>query len=252
MEDNIPNYTGYHVTKDGIVYTRYVKGTRGKLSDEWKALVFSCEKNGRKAVNLKEDSTGVFKRFRVYRLVLIAYVGPCPDGMVACHNDGDVTNNNLENLRWDTQKNNLMDTIAHGTKINGTKHYKHKLSDSIILDIFKDRASGMTQNSIAKRYKTNQSTVKDIILRRKWKHVKIDQDLIEKAQFKTRRLSNEQVIHIFKLRYEGYRYCQLIKTFPCSESVIRNILARKTYQDVDIPQEYLSKQSGNCKFSHPT
>lgn len=254
MEDNIPNYTGYHVAKDGVVYTRYAKGGRGKLSNEWRPLVFSQEKNGRKAVNLKENSTGVFKRFRVYRLVLTAYVGPCPDGMVACHNDGNVANNNLENLRWDTQKNNLKDTILHGTKLNGTKCHSSKLTNEKILNIFENRDSGMTQESIASKYGVSQSSIRDILLRRDWKHVEIDQHLINSAQAKGRRLSNEQVVEIFKLRSQKTRYCDLIKIFPCSESVIRNILKRKIYVDVNIPEEFLridllSKQAGDCKFS---
>jgi len=255
MKDNIPNYTGYHVTKDGIVYSRYIRGSGGKLSDKWNPMAFSHEKNGRKAVNLKEDCSGRYKRFRVYRLVLIAYVGPCPNGMVACHNDGDVTNNNLENLRWDTQKNNLKDTIAHGTKINGEKCYNSRLTDSDIVAIFKDRSSGLTQEKIGEKYGVTQGTIKDILFRRDWKHVEVDSELISLAQSQgARRLSNEQVVEIFKLRSENMRYCDLVKIFPCSEAVIRSVLKRKIYIDVNIPKNYLgavylSKEAGDCKFS---
>lgn len=52
---------------------------------------------------------------RVHRLVLEAFVGPCPDGMEACHNDGDPTRSVLENLRWDTQSENTFDRVRHGT-----------------------------------------------------------------------------------------------------------------------------------------
>lgn len=50
----------------------------------------------------------------VYRLVLAAFVGPCPDGMEGCHNDGDKTNNTPANLRWDTRSENIRDTVRHG------------------------------------------------------------------------------------------------------------------------------------------
>jgi hypothetical protein len=51
----------------------------------------------------------------VHRLVLIAFVSACPDGMEACHGDGDPTNNRLTNLRWDTRSANLLDSVQHGT-----------------------------------------------------------------------------------------------------------------------------------------
>lgn len=52
---------------------------------------------------------------KVHRLVLEAFVGPCPDGTVGCHNDGDTTNNSVGNLRWDTPGANNRDKRTHGT-----------------------------------------------------------------------------------------------------------------------------------------
>lgn len=31
MKDNIPGFMGYYVSKTGSVYSRYVRGSRGKL-----------------------------------------------------------------------------------------------------------------------------------------------------------------------------------------------------------------------------
>lgn len=53
--------------------------------------------------------------FKVHRLVLATFVGPCPEGMEGCHNNGDVNDNSLENLRWDTRLANIHDSIRHGT-----------------------------------------------------------------------------------------------------------------------------------------
>lgn len=55
-----------------------------------------------KIVNLDEPGNRHF----VHRLVLTAFRGPCPTGKEGCHNDGDHTNNQLRNLRWDTHRNN--------------------------------------------------------------------------------------------------------------------------------------------------
>jgi len=51
----------------------------------------------------------------VHVLVLESFVGPRPEGMQACHNNGDPSDNRLENLRWDTPKNNVKDRKSHGT-----------------------------------------------------------------------------------------------------------------------------------------
>ena len=58
---------------------------------------------------------------RVHRLVLEAFVGPCPDGMEGCHNDGVPTRNHLGNLRWDTQSENMYDRVRHGVHAHARK-----------------------------------------------------------------------------------------------------------------------------------
>lgn len=52
---------------------------------------------------------------RVHRLVLEAFAGIAPDGTECCHNNGDPTDNRLENLRWDTPGANRLDSVGHGT-----------------------------------------------------------------------------------------------------------------------------------------
>jgi hypothetical protein len=47
--------------------------------------------------------------------VLTTFVGPRPDGMEACHNNGDRSDNRLVNLRWDTSSENNLDRVRHGT-----------------------------------------------------------------------------------------------------------------------------------------
>jgi hypothetical protein len=63
---------------------------------------------------------GLYKRDRrlrvygVHVLVLEAFVGPRPEGLVACHYNGVSTDNRLENLRWDTLSANSQDDIRNG------------------------------------------------------------------------------------------------------------------------------------------
>lgn len=64
----------------------------------------------------------------VHRAVLEAFVGPCPDGMEACHCDGNASNNRIENLRWDTHLSNNGDRKLHGRYSVGSAHPMAKLS----------------------------------------------------------------------------------------------------------------------------
>ena len=59
--------------------------------------------------------SGKSRRSLTHRLVLTAFVGPCPPDMEGCHNDGNPANPNLTNLRWDTKINNAADRKRHGT-----------------------------------------------------------------------------------------------------------------------------------------
>lgn len=57
----------------------------------------------------------------VHRLVLETFLGSAPDGMEACHNNGDPTDNRLANLRWADHTSNVMDSIDHGTHSQARK-----------------------------------------------------------------------------------------------------------------------------------
>lgn len=57
----------------------------------------------------------------VHRLVLEAFVGPCPDGMEACHNNGVQDDNRVENLRWDTHLSNIIDRDTHAVHYQKAK-----------------------------------------------------------------------------------------------------------------------------------
>ena len=58
---------------------------------------------------------------QVHRLVLTAFVEPCPDGLEGCHDDGVPAHNYVENLRWDTRTNNHLDQVRHGTHWESSK-----------------------------------------------------------------------------------------------------------------------------------
>jgi hypothetical protein len=55
------------------------------------------------------------KWIHVHRVVLEAFAGLRPPGLMACHGNGDPLDNSLVNLRWDTMSSNAQDSVRHGT-----------------------------------------------------------------------------------------------------------------------------------------
>lgn len=91
-----------------------------------------------------------------HTLVLEAFVGPRPEGMQACHYDGDAANNRLTNLRWDTQQANQQDSIRHGT--HAGRNYK-RLTDQQKSEILHRKANGERSLLIADAVGCTRSTV---------------------------------------------------------------------------------------------
>lgn len=67
----------------------------------------ATDKDGYKVVGLSRD--GKAKSFRVHRLMLDAFIGPCPEGKESCHFNDIPDDNRIENLRWDYPKMNVED-----------------------------------------------------------------------------------------------------------------------------------------------
>lgn len=72
----------------------------------------------------------------VHRLVLEAFVGPCPKGMECCHEDDNYTNNRLGNLRWDTRLASCRDAGRNGVRARGERHGSAKLKEGQVLAIY--------------------------------------------------------------------------------------------------------------------
>src|SRR4051794_35697091 len=103
MDDSfrpIDGYPGYRVNKDGEVQSCWKRsGLRDRMTETWLPLKPIRRKHGHLSVNLHRECTKT-PRY-IHHLVLDAFVGPRPPGLICCHWDGDPANNHLENLRWD-------------------------------------------------------------------------------------------------------------------------------------------------------
>lgn len=156
----IDGFDHYFIDEYGNIYSDFIPG---KLRKKKHGMV----KGYPKAVLVKRK--GIQATAYVHRLVLATFVGPCPDGMVACHNDGDPLNNYVGNLRWDTPKNNCRDKTIHGTENSGERNGMAKYTDAMALKIKRMKNRGMTYRAISEKLEIPLTSVSTI--NNRWKHI---------------------------------------------------------------------------------
>ncbi len=107
----------------------------------------------------------------MHRLVLEAFVGPCPEGMQCRHLDGNRSNNHIDNLAWGTPKENCADRGRHGNDYIGEGNPNAKLKEKDIPVIRKLAQEGMYQREIGKKFGVGRRAIGAVLLGHKWMHV---------------------------------------------------------------------------------
>lgn len=103
-------------------------------------------KRGYLRVELRLNGKRVAKY--VQELVLEAFVGPRPTGLLARHLNGNPEDCSVGNLAWGTQKENMADAVRHGT--SARKDYD--------VSIIRDRS--ISGREAARRAGVSQNTAK--------------------------------------------------------------------------------------------
>jgi hypothetical protein len=124
----------YEVSDTGKVRSldRMIQRTRGRAFFRKGILLRQQIRFGRHLVCLRKPPMGSSRVAFVHTLVLEAFVGPRPAGMQCCHYDDNPSNNNLANLRWDTDSANKFDSVRNGTHPKASRtHCKqgHEFND---------------------------------------------------------------------------------------------------------------------------
>jgi hypothetical protein len=156
--EDIAGYEGFYQVSDaGNV--RRIKGVAHYLQPGY-------NNQGRLQVTLSRE--GDMRRFQIHRLVLEAFIGPCPEGMECRHLNGKHEDCTLGNLEWNTHTVNMQDKQIHGTERQGENHPHSKLTEN---DVRAIRAAKGTQREIAAHYGVSQVAIHHIRTRKTWKHV---------------------------------------------------------------------------------
>ena len=122
------------------------------------------------------DGPSVRWQVFVHQLVMLAFVGPYPEGQEIRHGRGGPLDNRLVNLCYGTHAENGRDMIEHGHANGcgklGSKHPKAKLTEDLVRQIRVEYAAGgVTEQVLADRHGVNVSTLHRLLARQTWQHV---------------------------------------------------------------------------------
>lgn len=106
---------------------------------------------------------------RAYRLSYLLFVGEFNENLVVCHRCDNPRCVNPNHLFIGTMADNLNDMVIKGRSMQGEKHYKSKLTEEQVIKILR---SNELYSKLALQYNVSECTIRDIKLKRSWKHVK--------------------------------------------------------------------------------
>lgn len=142
-----------------------VKSLRCKGHQRVRPVVLAPGSNGRYLiVNLAHRRMAY-----VHRLVLEAFLGPCPSGMNASHLDGDRLNNRAENLAWESHSDNCARKQLHGTHQAGAASPRAKLCWAEVESIRDLAGAGVSTASLALKYSVSRGTISRVVSARAWR-----------------------------------------------------------------------------------
>ena len=168
----IAGYPGYRIGTDGSVWSCWRRGSYPVITDKWRQMKLKTSKKlGYVMAGLKRPDG--YHWLLVHRLVLEAFVGPCPPGMECRHfPDGTRSNNVLSNLSWGTRKQNHQDKRTHGTLATGERVGSSRLTEDNVMEIRKQYSEGkLSQTELASRYGVTQANVSEIVNMQTWKQL---------------------------------------------------------------------------------
>lgn len=140
---DIPGYKGrYQLSTHDRVRSVSRNQWNGKVWHKHRAKIkkLTPTKAGYLLVTLWKNNKGT--TFGLHQLKLMVLVGPCPEGMEACHNDGNVSNNDLDNLRWGTTQSNIMDNHLHGKRDYSQTYSLGPNATDLVCSVYKTRLFG--------------------------------------------------------------------------------------------------------------
>jgi hypothetical protein len=121
------------------------------------------------------NDSGLKKTMRIHRLICLAFnYNENWETLEVNHKDGKKLNNVPSNLEWCTRSENIEHCIKNNLQrvLKGEEIGNSILTEKQVLEIrkrFKPRVCG--RKMLSKEFGVQPSTIKNIILRKTWKHI---------------------------------------------------------------------------------
>jgi hypothetical protein len=224
----IPSFPEYEASNLGRIRS-WRKGRGGEIP---RIINPIASPKGKLRVFIRNE--GVQHTCQVHRLVLEAFVGPCPEGLQACHYDDNSANNTLENLRWDTKEANLLDGIRNGRIRKGEDNGASVLTEEQVLEIRQRCHNGETDKAIALSLGTSISCITAVRRGRNWKHIG-GQTICRPNRGETHtmaKLTEKDVLYIRQKHLEGARINDLARQFRMHRKSISAIVHKSAWPHI--------------------
>lgn len=156
----VMGYEKYEVSNNGEVRNYITKNEKSINDHNSGYLATTFCKNGKP------------KTFLLHRLVALHFIDNPENKRCINHKDGNKHNNNVENLEWNTHKENNDHAFRNGLKnpAKGDKNASTKLTKEQVLQI-REIGYSMTQRDISKLFNISNSVVYNIRANKIWKHI---------------------------------------------------------------------------------
>jgi hypothetical protein len=129
----LPETSEFAVTNNGIMFRLKTFMVGGKKRLTWVPMSVHVNPDGYLVAHVFWH--GKLQKVSVHHIVLTCFKGDRPSGKIGLHGDDDQRNNNINNLRWGTCKDNALDMLKNGGVSVGQDNHFAKLNNEQVLMI---------------------------------------------------------------------------------------------------------------------
>lgn len=171
----IEDYKNYWIDTEGKVWSILRTGYKaGDVTEKptltEKRLLKSFLRSGYPSIGLHKNS--IQKFYSIHRLMAQTFLPNPENKKHVAHSDGDKQNNNLNNIRWATPKENNADKRLHGTWQGGENAPHVKLNNQkvkLIRMMYEDFNWNMSK--IGRLFNIHKGHIRSIVQYRSWQHI---------------------------------------------------------------------------------